>query len=326
MGFKSEAKILLNEKFGDRKEHPPLPTFIQVEHTTYCNFNCVVCSRKTLGKNRINKNMTLNEFKGILKSFPNLNSINLTGFGEAYLNPYLLQMLQYCKSKNIYTLIGTNGSLVDKHLDTLPYLDRIGFSLDSSNQATFEKIRLGSSFQKVLDNIKLVIDEREKNKYRLDITLNSVICHLNYNEIVSLTKLADSLGIKQIGFGEAENWEIKGEVGYPAEREFIMKAREMSEEIRMQIEIAKEAYPSMNIIYVSSAKQKLTCKWPFIWTLITVDGFVVPCCRRLNPEVFNFGNIFETSFEEIWNSKKYVDFRKSLSRNLKNPICDECPD
>jgi len=88
----------------------------------------------------------------------------------------------------------------------------------------------------------------------------------------------------------------------------------------------KKGIESLEIGFLSSEKRKLKCRWPFDSCFITVDGFVTPCCIRANPEVFNFGNIFETPFKEIWNGEKYQKFRETMIKNLPNPICDNCPD
>ncbi len=41
------------------------------------------------------------------------------------------------------------------------------------------------------------------------------------------------------------------------------------------------------------------------------------------PKVFNFGNVFETPFSEIWNGEKYREFR----RRFFDPksVCGSCP-
>jgi len=46
----------------------------------------------------------------------------------------------------------------------------------------------------------------------------------------------------------------------------------------------------------------------------------------MDPDVINFGNIFQESFEKIWNGEKYQNFRKTIIKNLANQICDNCPD
>jgi len=325
MGIRHKSKRILDSLLGTRKEHPPLPRFLQLEHTTSCNFNCITCSRKTFA-HRLNKNLTLDQFKAILQNFPDLEMINMTGMGESFLNPDLLQMLEYSKNKNIATVIGTNGSIIDKHLDTLKYIERLGFSLDSSDPKSYENIRPGGDFNKIIDNIKKVVEDRNSNKYQMEININSVICDANYMQIPTLAGLASELGVDFIGFVEAENWEIASEPGYKSEKAFITKAREKHDEIKNLIKSTREQYPKLRIVHTSTDKLKPTCMWVFQWAYITVDGYAVPCCRRPNPQIFNFGNVFETPFKEIWNSKKYVDFRRSMNKNLLNPICDDCPD
>ena len=41
-----------------RKPIMPLPDFVQIEITTKCNFNCITCSRISLNRDRINRDMT----------------------------------------------------------------------------------------------------------------------------------------------------------------------------------------------------------------------------------------------------------------------------
>ncbi|NMB92560.1 MAG: hypothetical protein GYA31_03000, partial [Parcubacteria group bacterium] len=96
-------------------------------------------------------------------------------------------------------------------------------------------------------------------------------------------------------------------------------------EIARLVEIEKKKYPHLNIGAPSIKKRKTFCGWPFFGIFITVDGFITPCCIRMNPEVFNFGNIYQDDFNTIWNGEKYKKFRKSMIRNLPNNICDNCP-
>lgn len=67
------------------------------------------------------------------------------------------------------------------------------------------------------------------------------------------------------------------------------------------------------------------CTLPSTMIQITVNGNVLPCCNDY--EQFNcMGNILEESLENIWNSKKYLDFREKLlqgQRQIYIP-CQNC--
>jgi len=308
-----------------KKERPKLPSFIQLEPTTKCNFNCIMCTRKKLNPNRLNKDLTLDEFRTIIKKV-SVKRIKLQGMGEPFLNKNLHEILEEGKKCGISFTTITNGSLLHKCLDLVPYFDSITISLDSTDEYKFKQIRVGGSLDRVISNMELVIQEKRSRGWKTEIGINSVISHLNYNEIPQLMELAYRLNLDFISIIEVENWKTPLEKDYYEERRFVLKARERSKEIRELVDIGRRKYRTIKVHYGPSTKRKQICSWPFSAAFITVDGFVTPCCIRMDPEVINFGNVFEKDFKFIWYSDKYVDFRRSFIKNTFNPICDNCPD
>jgi radical SAM protein with 4Fe4S-binding SPASM domain len=308
-----------------RRERPKLPKFIQLEPTTRCNFNCVTCTRKKLNPSRLSRDLTLEDFKIVIKQI-SPREVKLQGMGEPFLNKNLHEILEEGRYKRISFTTITNGSLLHKYLDLIPYFDSITVSIDSVDEYRFKQIRIGDSLNRIISNLELVVQEIRLNKWGTKIGINSVISHLNYDEIPKLIELAFRLNLDFISIVEVENWKTPLEKDYDEERKFIEKAREKSREIRELIESVRGKYPNIKIYYLPSTKRKQTCTWSFTATFITVDGFVTPCCIRMDPEVINFGNIFEDDFKSIWYSDKYIKFRRSLIENSPNPICDNCPD
>ena len=326
--------ILVNA--GVRRDNPNLPHKIQIEHTTSCNFRCITCSRTAWATEnptdpRLNKNMTLEQFKIIHSQIPTLREVQMQGMGETFLNPNLKDILEYCRSKRIAVTSTSNASLMDKNsnLELIGYFKEIVFSMDSASARNFAQIRVGGQLNKTVENISRVVKEKRDKGYKTNICINSVITHLNYTEIPAMVEIAYSLGVDQIGFVEVEHWMTPGEKGYDAEERFINEAKTKSFEIKNLIdeEVHKyqKDYPKFRIRYESTQKMKPTCHWPFTQAFITAEGYVTPCCLRPDPNVLNFGNINEKSFKEIWNSPQYIDFRKSMAEGESNPICDHCP-
>ncbi len=57
---------------------------------------------------------------------------------------------------------------------------------------------------------------------------------------------------------------------------------------------------------------------------ILVDGTVVPCCLDQEGDI-SLGNIFQTDFEEIINSKVAKEMIEGFSCNkLVQPLCQRC--
>lgn len=316
----------IRKYFKVRKVIMPLPEFAQIEITTKCNFRCFTCSRRNLSKNRLNRDMTLEEFKHILYQIPSLKHVKLQGLGEPFLSKNISDILLYAKFLKKVTSTITNGSILPE-VDVLKLLDVITISFDSANKEYFESIRSGSNFDLIIENIKFLISMKKENKIKSKICLNSVVTHLNFHEVEKIIETASRLGIDGIGIVEVENWYTPLEREYEDAFNFISRSREISKKLKYIIESLKIKYQNnIKINYQVSSRRKLTCLWPFYSVFITVDGYITPCCIRMNPEVFNFGNIYNISFHEIWNGEHYIYFRDANISNKKNLVCDNCPD
>lgn len=299
----------------------PLPYHIQLEPTTKCNLNCMTCTRKDLDKNSFNKDLSFENFKKIVDEIPSLMSIKLQGMGEPFLNPNIDKMLDYARGKKIKIGIISNGSFFsEKNIDLiLNQLDNLVISLDSPYKEDYEKIRKGASFDKVIANIKKIVELKKKNKSKMTIGLSMVVTKENYKQIPAFAKLSENLGVDSAGIVEVENWLIPCQKYYEENKKFVEESRKISNEIKKLL----KDYPKINLL--SSEKRKLKCNWPFYFCFITINGDVTPCCIRPFADVFNFGNAFKNDFKEIWNSKKYQDFRDCMIQNKRNGICDNCP-
>lgn len=60
--------------------------------------------------------------------------------------------------------------------------------------------------------------------------------------------------------------------------------------------------------------EKTYCISPFSLAEISANGNVYPCCPRYIG-FYSFGNIYEQTFEEIWNSEKANEFRQKIINN-----------
>ncbi len=311
-----------------RAEEMPFPTHIQLESTTKCNLDCITCSRKSLSPSRLNKDLSLSKFKYIVNSIPTLKSFQLQGLGEPLLTKDIWKIAKYAKAKKIKLSTTINGILInEKNVDKL--LDLFGeirISLDSVNEENYNKIRVGGNYKRLIKNIQLLVNKRKQLNSKTKIVLTFVVTHLNYHELEDFLKLCIELGCN-CGVVEVENWYVPGQKGYKKELEFIKKSRAFSSKIKNLVFKYKKEFKKagLYLTYSSAEKRKAICRWPFE-CFITCDGYVTPCCIRQDPDVINFGNVFETPFGEIWNSEKYKMFRRTFIINSPNPICDECPD
>jgi radical SAM protein with 4Fe4S-binding SPASM domain len=55
-------------------------------------------------------------------------------------------------------------------------------------------------------------------------------------------------------------------------------------------------------------------------------AFVDPRGRMYPCLTLDMGNVFESSFEEVWNGPRFRAFRRLIRQNRRLPICHRCPD
>lgn len=143
----------------------PFPSCIEVEVTTKCGLKCIMCEHSYWKEPSID--MSFEQFKSIVDQFPTLAWIGLTGIGESFLNPDFMKMLRYVKSKSITVELYDNFNFTTK--DMIKELvdlgvERIYVSLDAATKETYKKIRVGANFEKVIENVKTLLEYKERKK------------------------------------------------------------------------------------------------------------------------------------------------------------------
>ena len=66
---------------------------MEIEVTTRCNLKCIICEHTYWDEP--NRDMSFEQFKGIVDQFPKLKWIGLTGIGESFINKDFMKMLRY---------------------------------------------------------------------------------------------------------------------------------------------------------------------------------------------------------------------------------------
>ena len=303
---------------------PAQPLYIQIEPAIVCNLKCKMClapywERKT-------QFITLENFKIILRQFPYLRKINLVGVGEPLMNPELFDIIRFAKSRNIRIGFTTNGMLLAKKnieniLDSNP--DWVNISIDGAAKKTYENIRVGADFDVVIANVKELT--RAVKNTGIDVTIWFLGMRDNIEELPLMVKLVSRLGARHLNMQSVHNWGKKEWEERLGAQRINSDFTKLKDAVLKTERLAKESNIRFNYVNIPFKKPKRTCQWPWKSCYITADGFVTPCCiHGSDPGVINFGNIFEKSFAEIWNSSGYREFRRMLKSDEPPQICNGC--
>jgi len=142
------------------------PLHVDIESTNACNLRCIMCTRNFMTEKIGYIDWDL--FTKIIDEGAryDLPSIKLNYRGEPLLHPRLPEMVAYAKERGVLEVqFNTNGltlnkKMIEQLLDA--GLDRIIFSFDGATKETYEKIRRGSNYERVVANIKALVARRNE--------------------------------------------------------------------------------------------------------------------------------------------------------------------
>ena len=305
-----------------------LPIKMDIEPTTGCNFRCTMCEVSQPGF--IKRNMNLETFEKIILENKQLLSIRLQGLGEPFVNKNFINMINLAQKYFIKIDFVTNGSLINKkkinQLIQLNNLRSVYVSIDGSTSDTFEKIRIGSNFNQIIKNLKLLNESNSKLKKKIKIKAMMLIQKSNFHEAEEVIMLSKSLGfsgidfqVKLTGFGnkDLERKNLKQQIMNGNK----LNPLELLQNYKKKYETKDFKF---NIISHNLFSKENKCNYPWQRPFIDTKGFVVPCCMIANSKIFNLGNIYQNNFKSIWNSVRYQNFRKSITNHKLHDFCKTC--
>jgi MoaA/NifB/PqqE/SkfB family radical SAM enzyme len=296
---------------------------ITLEVTWDCNLSCFMCARHVfkLGRN----NLSLEQFKYILGQFPRLKYINIVGLGETLMNPYFFEMLDIAQSRNIKVDLTTNGTLLNENnISRLnSSVSNIYVSVDSPCPEKYEWIRKGAKFEKVVENLNRL----KELKPGIRLCIQALIMKENEEDLPQLIDLAKSIKADKVSLIHMISWDEEYARRYPDNPKntqcYLQKTEELAQRQGIQL-TSRPTHP-----------QLVACTEPWFGPYITINGDIYPCSfiRRtprpipkeyylgvpIDVPVFQYkmGNIFEGSFNKIWNGSDYRLLRKLIRQPEK---------
>jgi radical SAM protein with 4Fe4S-binding SPASM domain len=307
------------------KKVPFLPILIDIEPNNTCNFQCSHCQVTYWDKKPAY--FTRETFVKVLDQIPSLMRVKLQGMGEPLLNKDFISMLQAGEARGIRMFFNTNGSINDPtKARQLAQLQRthITYSLDGATEETFSKMRQGSRFDRIIENIQMMTGERERGS-NLVMSAWTVVTQKNIRELSKIVRLAKQLGLDLITIQpHLTNW---GKEEMLARTDDIQVANEpetFAAELAAAKSVATEVGIELSVNESNRFCRDKPCPWVWKTTYIAANGDVVPCSIIADSNVVKMGNVFEQDFQEIWNGEAYQTLRERIATHDLPDHCKHC--
>src|SRR5689334_17781180 len=145
---------------------PPLPRFVQIEPVGQCNLRCRMCAiqfRRDGPPHGPPAFIDETVFHRLIEQFGPVEELQLQGLGEPMMHPRFFEMVAFATARGIRVSTNTNLTMLTAaraQRCVTSGLASIHVSIDGACAATYEFIRPGASFAKVLRNLRRLMHAR----------------------------------------------------------------------------------------------------------------------------------------------------------------------
>jgi len=178
-----------------------------------CNLSCPSCRTRIIfekDKSRLRKRYSLAD-KIIDYCANSKHPINIHVGSDG--DPFASLVYRYFIKKirhlpNVRFTIQTNGLLIAKMYkrfeELFDKLDVLNISMDGATKETYEQLRRGGSYEKIIENLQTVKELR--GKYKFKFILHCVVQTENYRDMIPMIRLAEKYGAERLWFNRITNW------------------------------------------------------------------------------------------------------------------------
>lgn len=300
-----------------------MPLYAQIEPTINCNLACSMCPVSLRKGAYSHDDLSLGDFKKIVDKIPSALHIQIQGWGEPLLNRDIIGMISYCKSKGIRATMVTNGQLLTHEMGLRILdsgLDAIGISVDGASKKTYERLRPGASFERLLSNVKLLVKNRKWSKSKMKIFLMVVMMKENIYELSGIVELASELGVDGLRCQHVQFKPGGTEANVSRSLFFGDNLEAAKVEIRRASELARKRRLDCFVQKLEKSGN-LACHWPWAGIYVSHDGRVEPCCNIVG---LSLGSISHDDLQKIYNSEEYKKFRAGHASGSLPAQCKNC--
>lgn len=284
------------------------PTKIHLEAMGACQLKCPACPTASgeIRPNIASGYLRADNFRKLLDENPSINHVELSNYGEIFLNPQIVDIMRHAQEKGVKITAENGVNLNTMKEEVLEGLVKYQFnsmtcSIDGASNETYSIYRVKGNFDTVMDNIKKINEYKRKynSKYPV-MTWQFIVFGHNEHELPQARKMAEELGMD---FKPKLNWDE--EYSPIQNREFV------------ELQIGKEATRSQYKEATGIDYSRGICHQLWYEPQINWDGKLLGCCRNFWGD---FGdNVFEHGLQNAINNPKIKAARSALQGAIEAP-------
>lgn len=300
-----------------------------------CNLACRMCDQG----HSSGRMLSAQALARLEPALAGAQSVCLTG-GEPLLHPDLPDFLGLCQRHQCQAIIQTNATLLTEALARRLIergVTRLKISVDGARPETYNHIRRGADFTRVMANIRgLARLKAALGSRKPDLEFNFVAMRGNIAELPRLVRLAAGLGVSKINVFPllAHTPELAAESCFfapEASDEATLAAQEEARAAHIALNTPplfapRTSGPPSSPIQPPAnpapppATPSRRCTAPWDELTVNVDGSAALCCGGAG----SAGNLNEADFGAIWNHPARQTLRRLVNTPGEPACCRNC--
>jgi radical SAM protein with 4Fe4S-binding SPASM domain len=327
-----------------------------IELTFRCNASCRMCPlygehrdtelRDSLSKRRAE--LSTSQIQSVVEQSCRMGAMNLmfTG-GEPLLRDDLPDLIAFAKQLGMTVGVISNGSLLSDRRAyeiTLAGLDWLHISLDGPGEIHNSIRRVPNMFARIDANLSILRAHKQHLKQATPaVTVGCTVSALNQFSLHDLVPIAARwqarLVVRPVFFAfdariqpvpnapssiKPEDWALPEyirnvDVDQLAAELALVRRLGRQYGADVSVEMGRTARQLREYYFDHSFRANNKCLYPWYATRMNPYGDIYNCSLQTL-----MGNVLEQPMESIWNSERYVSFRKTLRQHGIFPQCARC--
>lgn len=301
------------------------PLYVEMAPIGACNHRCTFCAVDYIGYKAVSLDMDMVRSRIPEMGRLGVRSIMYAGEGEPLLHKEINEIVTLTKASGIDVSFTTNASILPKGFceEALPHVSWLKASVNAGTAETYSKIHRVKTayFEQTLNNLRKMVEAKRAANLETTIGAQCLLLPENKDEIETLALLCREIGLdylvvkpySQHSFSETRTYEGLSYESY----------------LSMEEQLKSISTDSFSLIFRSATMRKYgnderypRCyATPFLWAYVMADGTVSGCSAYLLDKRFEFGNLNEASFQDIWEGER----RKQNFEFVRDELnIDEC--
>jgi MoaA/NifB/PqqE/SkfB family radical SAM enzyme len=256
----------------------------------------------------------------------------MAGSGEPFMHPRIEEIVGAVKARGMCLFVNTNFTLIDDRRAELLVgtpVDHMTVSVWAGTPSVYARThpnKTEETFEQLRRTLKRVAQLKGGRGHPPFIKLYNVISHLNYNDVEAMIDFATDVLADSVEFTVVDT--VPGYTDYlllneEQRQDLYRRCQQIAERVEREeipldlfrwdqfVRRISSSADSVTGEYDKNVINSLPCTIGWTFARVLPDGNVNPC---LKAHRYPIGNIYDSSFREIWCSPRQYEFRLAANQ------------